>query len=164
MHLIETLVDLNRISEAAPLTQEVLKSNPADPRVLLANSRILIAQHNYKAAMDALQAALKSEPKSAETLYFLGIAENAIGLADLARASLTGALALNPHMAAAAASLANLEVKLGNYDETLRLVNSAVKANPASPLGLRNRRPGLSCKRPDQTGADHARRCTIAGP
>lgn len=55
LHLIETLIDLNRFTEAAPLTQQVLKSNPSDPRALLANGRILIAQHNYKLAMEALR-------------------------------------------------------------------------------------------------------------
>lgn len=63
----------------------------------------------------------------------MGIAQNALGLTDLARSSFSGALALNPHMAAASASLANLEVRLGNYDETLRLVDTVLKANPGLP-------------------------------
>ena len=37
---------------------------------------------------------------------------------------------MNPHLAGAAAGLANLEVKRGNYDETLRLVDVSLKADP----------------------------------
>jgi len=128
--LVETLLDLNRTGEAAPLNQEILKANPADPRGLLSQGRILLSQGQYENAKAALEGAVKAEPNSATVHYFLGVAQQSNGLPDLAEASFARALALQPQMAQASAALANLTARNGNLNEALRLAENARKTDP----------------------------------
>ena len=65
--------------------------------------------------------------------YFLGLAQQSTGLPDLAKASFSRALELQPQMAQASAALASLTVKSGNRDEALRLAENARQADPNLP-------------------------------
>jgi len=131
LDLVETLLDLNQIGEAASLNQEVLKTNPADPRGLLAQGRILFSQGQYERAKTTLEAAVKGQP-SATAYYFLGLAQQSAGFPDLAQASLARALEMQPQMAPASAALASLTVK-NNRDEALRLAEHARQVDPNLP-------------------------------
>ena len=130
---METLLDLDRIGEAEPINEQIVKANPADPRGLLSQGRILLSQRQYDKAKAALEGAVKSEPNSAASRYFLGLAQQAVGLPDMARVSFSKALELQPQMAQASAALASLTVKSGNNDEALRLAENARRANPNLP-------------------------------
>jgi tetratricopeptide (TPR) repeat protein len=132
--LVETLLDSNRGPEAAKLNQEILKSNPGDPRALLANGRILIAEGKYPEARTALESAVQADPQSAASHYFLGVAQNSLGFAASARSSFALALKLAPGMTGAQVALADLDARSGAYDDALRLANGALKANPGLPV------------------------------
>ena len=132
-YLVETLLDLNRIKDAAPLAQEILRANPNDARGLLAQGRIQLAQAQYDQALATLQKAIKSAPDSAFSHYFLGIAQQSAGFPDSAKASFARALELQPQMAAATGALASMAARNGNPDEALRLAESARKTNPDLP-------------------------------
>jgi tetratricopeptide (TPR) repeat protein len=129
-NLIEVLIDLKRIKEARVLDEKVLRRNPVDPQGLLSNGRMLIAEGKYQEASAALQTAVKSEPNCARCYYFLGTAQTALGLTDLAKASLARARQLSPQMSGAAAALARLDIQSGDYDEALQLAGGALKSNP----------------------------------
>jgi tetratricopeptide (TPR) repeat protein len=131
--LVETLLDLNRIAEAAPLNLEVMSANPTEPRGLESQGRILLSQGQYVKARSALEGAVKAEPNSAPPYFFLGLAERGAGLPDLAKISFSRALELQPQMAQASAALASLTVKSGNGDEGLRLAENARRADPNLP-------------------------------
>jgi tetratricopeptide (TPR) repeat protein len=131
--LVETLLDLNRIAEAEPLCQQILKANQADARGLLAQGRILFFHGKSDAAKAALEGAVKGDPNSASAHYFLGLVQESAGFPDLAKASFSRALELKPQMALASAALSNLVVKNGNRDEALRLAENAQHANPNLP-------------------------------
>jgi len=133
LQLAETLIGLRRIEEAKPLVQQLVSVN-ANSRAFLANGRILIAEGKYQEATAELEKATKVDAKSAGSYYFLGLAQRSLGLSDSAKASFSRALELNPHMTEAAAALSDLQVKRGNYDESLRLADLAAK-NQNSPLG-----------------------------
>jgi tetratricopeptide (TPR) repeat protein len=128
--LAETLLDLNRTAEAAPLTQEILHANPADPRGLLLEGRILLAQGSHESAVETLQKAVKAAAGSANAYYFLGLAQQSAGLRDAAKASFTRALELQPQMALAAGALANLAARSGDYAEASRQADNARKTAP----------------------------------
>jgi tetratricopeptide (TPR) repeat protein len=132
-NLLETLLDLNRIQDAAPLAQKLLGANPNDARGLSAQGRIQLAQAQYDQAIATFQKAIKSAPDLAFSHYFLGVAQQATGFPDLAKASFTRALELQPQMSAAAAALASLAARNGNPDEALRLAENARRTNPGSP-------------------------------
>jgi tetratricopeptide (TPR) repeat protein len=132
--LVEALLDLNRPAEAAPLNQEVLRANPAEEGGLLAQGRILFSEGQYESAKTALEGAVKADPKSATAHYFLGLSQQSARLPDLAKASFSRALELQPQMALASAALANLIVKDGNHQEALQLAENARHADPELPL------------------------------
>lgn len=129
-YLAELLLDLNRIAEATPLVQEVLRENPADPRGLVAQGRISIAHGNYQNATEVLQKASKAAPKSAEVYYLLGVAQHSVNLLDMARVSFQRALELDPKMASAAAALAGLAARNGDYGEAAMLADKARATAP----------------------------------
>ena len=128
-YLVETLLALNRLNEAAVLNQQVLDAAPGDPRALLAAGRLKIAQGRYGDAQTLLENAVRANPQSADAYYFLGIVQKALGLVDLAKASLSRAKALQPRMGEAAAALASLNDR-SNPAEALRQADEALKANP----------------------------------
>jgi cellulose synthase operon protein C len=129
-YLAETLLDLNQVQEASVPTQELLSADPNDPRALLLMGRILMAERKYPEARITLENAIKGAPRSAATYYFLGIAQEAVGLADAAKASFAQAHKLSPRTMGPKAALAELNADSGAYDEAERLA----KANPNVPL------------------------------
>ena len=110
-HTVETLLDLGRTSEAKALNREILRTTPDDPNALVSSGRILIAERFYPEAVTALQQAVKSNPKSATAYYLLGVAQESLGFADLAKSSFAHALDLEPQRADAELALANLDVR-----------------------------------------------------
>jgi tetratricopeptide (TPR) repeat protein len=129
-HLVETLLDLNRGSQAAPLNQGILKEAPDYPPALVASARILLNDRQYDKAVAALQKAVKSDPNLARGYYFLGLAQQALGLTDMAKGAFSRALELEPQMALASAALAGLT---RDHNEALRLADKALKSNPNLP-------------------------------
>jgi tetratricopeptide (TPR) repeat protein len=130
MLLIDTLIELGQIREAGVINKELLKADPGNPQGLLFNGRLLLAERKYDQALTELQRGLKGAPKSAPGYYFLGIAQNALGLPSQARSSWTYALELQPQMIDARLALADLEANSGNYDQALQLAGDALKAHP----------------------------------
>jgi tetratricopeptide (TPR) repeat protein len=131
--LVETLLDLNRIGEAEPLNLEIMSANPADPKSLKSQGRILLSEGQFEKAKTALEGAVKADPDSAASYYFLGLAQRGAGLPDLAKVSFSRALELQPKLAQASAALASLTLKNGNRDEALRLAEDARRSNPNLP-------------------------------
>jgi tetratricopeptide (TPR) repeat protein len=131
--LIETLLDLKRDKEAKALNRELLTEAPADPQGLLSGGRILIAEGKFQDAAVSLEKAVKSDPKSAESYYFLGVAQKALGLPDQAKSSFAQALQLAPQMTAAAVASSAIATTSGDYDQALSLSSEALKLNPNLP-------------------------------
>ena len=128
--LVDTLIDLKRIKEADNLNEELLKSSPGDAHALLSKGRILLAQARYQEAAEQLQNAMKAAPESGSNHYFLGVAQQFLGLQDLAKSSFANALKFSPQMTEAAVALAGIENKRGDFDEALRLAGKALQTNP----------------------------------
>ena len=130
--LVETLLNLNRFQEAARINQQILSANPSDPRGLLSQGRILLADGKYSDAEKALEKSIQSDDSSALSYYFLGVAQRSLGQSELAKASFSYALKLSPQMAEASVALAGLETK-SDPNEALRLAGNALKSNPNLP-------------------------------
>jgi tetratricopeptide (TPR) repeat protein len=62
--------DLDR---ARQLGTAYLKQHPADARALVLMAQVEMARDNYDAAYDALEAALKADPRNVDALYYLGM-------------------------------------------------------------------------------------------
>jgi len=99
----------------------------------MSRGRILILSDKYLEAQAVLESAIKSNPRFAPNYYFLGIAQQSVGLSYMAKSTFARALRLHPEMPEAAAALAHLDANNGDYDEALRMANIAIKANPNWP-------------------------------
>jgi tetratricopeptide (TPR) repeat protein len=135
-HLIGTLLDLNRIDEANGLNEEVLKDHPGDSGALIAKGRILIVRQNYAEAKAALEEAVRANPQSGAGFYFLGVAQNFLGLAASAKASFARALELSPGWEDASLALADADLRSGDFDTALRLARDTQAANPKSGISF----------------------------
>ncbi len=133
--LVETLLDLSRVQEAEVLNKEILSAAPADPRGLLAQGRLLLSKRNYQDALSSIERSLQ-EGDSADGHYYLGVAQNALGMTESAKDSYARALALNPNAIQAALDLSSLEANTGQQDEALRLTDDVLARNPKSPGAL----------------------------
>jgi tetratricopeptide (TPR) repeat protein len=134
-NLAETLLDLDRVQEASVPTQELLSLDPSDPVALLLKGRILITERKYPEARTALENAVKGAPGSAASYYFLGVAQQSLGLADAAKVSFAQAHSLSPRMVGPEAALAELDVNSGAYDEAERLANTNANTEIAAVVG-----------------------------
>ena len=154
VNLVETLIDLNRIQEAAGVEKQVLRDDPSNPRALLAKGRILIAQGRPQDAIPPLEQVLQANAQSAQAYYFLGVAQKALRMSDLARASFNRALNVSPGMPEAQAQLASLNAAAGQNDDALNLAASALKERPGMPLAqIASARALLSKGQPQQAEA-----------
>jgi len=130
--LADLLVDLQRTAEAERLNQEVLSANPGNALALVSKGRLLLADQRFADARAALEQAVKSDGQSAAAEYYLGVAQVALGVSSMARASFSRALELAPGMSDAAVALADLDVQGGDYDTGLRLARQALDQNPGA--------------------------------
>jgi len=136
IRLVETLIDLNRVTDAEPLSRELRSDNPDEAQGLLLHGRIGIAQGRYQEAQETLEKVVRADPKSATGHYYLGIARRSLGLTDLARDSFAKALELSPQMQQASVALAGLQVQKGFHDEALRLTDRALSSEAPAPVYL----------------------------
>ncbi len=127
-YLAEMLLDLNR--EASAPTEELLSADANNPVALVLKGRILISKRKYAEARGILEKATKGAPQSAAAHYFLGIAQNFMGLADAAHASFTQAHKLSPKTLGPEAALAGLEANSGHYEKAEHLAQT----NPNIPI------------------------------
>ncbi len=135
VYLIETLLDLNRVQEAAPLVQKALSANGENPRMVLASGRVLVSEGRYQEAIERLEKAIKLTPGSASAYYFLGMAQKGAGLLDVAQASFAQALKISPQMSQAAAAIAGLDVRNGDQSDALKMADNALGTSPNSTAG-----------------------------
>src|SRR5262249_24479446 len=114
------------------VTQQLLKSDPVNPRGLLSQGRILIAQGKYHDAVANLDKVTKADPSSPNAFYFLGVAQQSLGLTALAKTSYSRALELSPGVTKASLALVDIATRERANAEGSQLAREALKANPNS--------------------------------
>ncbi len=131
--LTDVLIDLDRVPEADRLNQSLLSASPDDARVLCSRGRILLKQEKYNGAKAVLEHAIQSDPQSASSYYYLGVTDNTLGALDNARSNFARALELAPGLADAAIALADLDLRIGDWDDAIRLAQQVLQTHPVSP-------------------------------
>jgi tetratricopeptide (TPR) repeat protein len=149
--LIETLLDLNRLEEAAPVLQALVgksakEKGKENPQLQLLYGRVLSSQGKYAEAAAILQKVITEEPDSASGHYYLGVAQKGLGQLSQAKASFAKGLDLAPKMNQASVALANLDVKDGSHQEALKQADRAIDDNPAGGPGYVARARALMAK------------------
>jgi tetratricopeptide (TPR) repeat protein len=128
--LTELLLDLGRLPYARSSNAQVLSRSPENVRALQAEARLLLAGRNYEEAVKVLERAIQNDPNAAGAHYLLGVAQQSLGLRDLATASMKRALALAPGMGAAATALSALELKSGDAERAGQMASYATQVSP----------------------------------
>lgn len=124
--------DTDRASVAS---EEMLASNPQDPRVLLLAGEVRQAKGNFASAIQVLTRLVQTQPNSEEALVHLARAQLEAKRIRDAEASLRKALELQPRYGLAQMALASLMVREGRADEALKFARQIQKTQPKAPMG-----------------------------
>jgi Tfp pilus assembly protein PilF len=97
---------------------------------LLNLTSLYIDENKPERAVDASEEAVKSNSRSAPAFFNLGIALYKAAMLDKAEVALKRALELAPKMAAVRLMLANVYLKLHQYDNLMEQLNTYIAENP----------------------------------
>lgn len=123
-----------QFKEAGRLLNEALAMDRGDARTIVEIGRVLNAEDRRNEAIEAFQAALRVQPNLVEAWFELGNAHASAADYRPARAALERARSLAPEDAGPIASLAYLEVRVGNYDAAQTLAGQALGRQADHPL------------------------------
>lgn len=137
--------------------EELVRENPHDIRMAQTLAESCVQARNYKCAIDALNGALKIEPKNIALWNSLGYAEAYAGDLAGAQKALEQYRALAPNDANAWDSMGEIHFLLGKYTEAEQEFLEAHKRNPAMLQGGHLYRAALAhLMTGDTMGADAA--------
>jgi tetratricopeptide (TPR) repeat protein len=154
----------NRVAEAKPLIDEVLKENPRDNDALVLHSALALAEGRALDAITDLRAVLRDQPNSAPVLRTLARAHAQNNEPDLARENYRRAIEADPGNTEARVEYAAYLHRLGSNDEARVLLDAALKAEPNNLSALENQFSVLGALKDLAGAADIARRVVEAQP
>jgi mono/diheme cytochrome c family protein len=111
-----------------------LQKYPNDFPALLHLGTVMLSRLNPGGALPMLQAAVKSDPKSAEAHNFLGSALSSLGRTGEATEQFRLALSLKTDYSNARFNLGNALVKAGKFDDAIAEYRRILEANPEDEL------------------------------
>jgi mono/diheme cytochrome c family protein len=111
-----------------------LQKYPNDFPALLHLGTVMLSRLNPGGALPMLQAAVKSDPKSAEAHNFLGSALSSLGRTGEATQQFRTALSLKADYSNARFNLGNALVRAGKFDEAIAEYRRILEANPEDEL------------------------------
>ncbi|MCL4216958.1 MAG: tetratricopeptide repeat protein [Candidatus Hydrogenedentes bacterium] len=109
------------------------EENPAqrnDPEALMKLADSLMVSGAMQDAYDTYEQVLGIEPRHAEAHYRLGIMLSRAGFKDRAREHLAAAVEAAPNHVQALTALGIRELDMGNFEESVKLLERAAAANP----------------------------------
>jgi tetratricopeptide (TPR) repeat protein len=109
--------EAGRLNEACTDLDAALQEAPGDPAILIALARCLAGLSLFAKSASAAREAIAGDAGSAAAHYHLAFAQEQLGELDKARLPYERALALAPTMADAAARLASLAGRRGDWAE-----------------------------------------------
>jgi tetratricopeptide (TPR) repeat protein len=124
--------------EAERAVRRALTLDPDLPEAHNACARGLIAEGNYRGAIQELKAALKGNPRFAAAWVNLGRAHQGAGEYADGLAALKRAIRLNPTSFRNYISLGNFHQRSQEYDEAEKAYRKATDLKPDSPIAWRN--------------------------
>jgi tetratricopeptide (TPR) repeat protein len=121
-----------RRAEAFSILDDLLSRDPNAAETLTIRARLLLADHRYGEALENANAAVRSNPRSAQAHLIAGLAS--MGRGDFAhgRRALTESINLDPGLLESRLALANLHLSTGEIDPAVDIATAATVANPGS--------------------------------
>lgn len=108
---------------------------PDDPEVHLTEARLALAEGNRDAAMTAIDAALKADPKHRDSWLLKGGLLRALGKPEGAIAAYQSVLRIDPQNHGARLALADIALAENRLDDARREVDVVLKAAPYNLIG-----------------------------
>ena len=108
---------------------------PDDPEVHLTEARLALAEGNRDAAMTAIDAALKADPKHRDSWLFKGGLLRALGKPEGAIAAYQSVVRIDPQNHGARLALADIALAENRLDDARREVDVVLKASPHNLIG-----------------------------
>jgi tetratricopeptide (TPR) repeat protein len=139
--------DANDKGKAHSLVDAVIAKEPRNLRALLMKAQWLTLEGKPKEALERAQAAVKSEPRSAEAHFAVGSLQAQLRLRKEAIAEFSEALRLNPRMSRAQVALSRLNLAEGLADTAVSFAESALNASPNDPQARLSLVRGLIARR-----------------
>jgi tetratricopeptide (TPR) repeat protein len=119
-----------KLLEAHDVYAAALAAFPESPELHRAAGRLAVQLKRYDEAVEPLSKAVERRSNDAEALYYLGLAENALGKTQKARFAWDQAATIPQWRGPAILQLARLASREGSPPEGLRLVRQALAASP----------------------------------
>jgi len=132
---IQLLIQTNRLDQARPLIDEILKAAPHDSDALLDRAEIQTSNGDLSEAIPALQAIIRGAPDNSEAHYALGVAFKKQGNAEGAKGEWLEALRLDPNSLGAERGLADAAMELGDMRALEGDAMQLIHIEPGSPQG-----------------------------
>ena len=120
-------------AEARQLLDEVTKSAPTDPRVMLANADFLLRERRFGESITAARSALSRDPRLVAAHFFMGMAHEGLREFDEAKKAFNEVLRLEPNAVRAQLALSRLHLIAGEPQQAQQLATQAAVAAPRSP-------------------------------
>jgi tetratricopeptide (TPR) repeat protein len=120
----------HRYQSAAERYEAYVRLDNRAPRVLYKLAYARYNDRHVTAAIDALQASLALDDKSAEAYYLLGLCQRDAQQPELARKALERSIELQPALLHAREELADLDGALGRPDKRLEQLEALVALDP----------------------------------
>jgi tetratricopeptide (TPR) repeat protein len=134
--LAEAALRDRNLDEAARIVDAIRKDKPKDSGALALHARILLGRGQANQAIEALEAAQKSDNRVPMIHFLLGGAYQQVGNLDRAQSSFEEALNLDPEFARARIALAQLLLSRGQADGALNQVNQVLDKIKNQPDAL----------------------------
>jgi tetratricopeptide (TPR) repeat protein len=134
-------------AKAHSLIDAVIAKEPRNVRALLLKAQWLTIEGKPKDALDRAQTAVKSEPRSAEAHYAVGLLQAQLNMRKEAITEFNEVLRLNPRASRAQVALSRLNLAEGSTDSAVSFAENAVSAAPNDPQARLSLVRGLIARR-----------------
>ncbi len=129
--------------DAAPSPDELLADEPGG-EVPASSADVqkgidAIKAEDFETAKDVLTKAVESSPDDSQAVFYLGVAESALGEVEAAIGHLQKALELDPKLSDAALNLSALLVDQERYEEALEVAEKGLRVAPNDPGLIQNK-------------------------
>lgn len=121
-----------RYDDASQEITAIQKLNPKSPEAMLLEGKLLLSRHEYDQARNLFQTYAKDHTQSALIHYLIALAHAGSKNNQQAKAELAEALTIDQNWREARLLLADLQLREGNYEQSIENLQALLKDSPNS--------------------------------
>jgi tetratricopeptide (TPR) repeat protein len=134
---IEKSYDLlvsDRAAESLHFLKAALEHEPGNSELALLLAEVYFQTHQYASAKECIARVLLAKPENFEATFLMGLIQQRKGNLQEAQAKLEKAVGLKKESSAAHALLGSLFAEIGNNQQALKHLATALKLKPSAPV------------------------------